>query len=122
MCPDLHARLKLTAFDRSNNANHAQKLLEEHVKMSIGSLSSADKIRLKALLDDGVQTLTDIATMKEGLKETIEGIAEELELKKTVLNKALQIAYKNSQNKDKLTESREELDEVEQVLMAAGRA
>lgn len=90
--------------------------------MSIGSLSTADKARLKSFLDEGVQTLTDIATMKEGLKEIAENIAEELELKKNVLNKALQIAYKNSQNKDKLTESREELDEVEQVLMAAGRA
>ncbi len=90
--------------------------------MSIGSLSSADKARLKSLIDEGVQAMTDIATMKEGLKETIENIAEELEIKKNVLNKALQVAYKNSQNKDKLTESREELDEVEQVLMAAGRA
>jgi predicted transcriptional regulator len=90
--------------------------------MSIGSLSSADKTRLKNLIDEGVQTMTDIAALKEGLKETIEGIAEELEIKKSVLNKALQVAYKNSQNKDKLTETREELDEVEQVLMAAGRA
>jgi hypothetical protein len=90
--------------------------------MSINALSSADKQRLKSLIDDGVQTLTDIATMKEGLKETIEGIADELEIKKSVLNKALQVAYKTSQNKDKLTESREELDEVEQILMAAGRA
>lgn len=90
--------------------------------MSIGALSSADKARLKNLIDEGVQTLTDIATMKDGLKETIENIAEEMEIKKNVLNKALQVAFKNSQNKDKLTESREELDEVEQVLMAAGRA
>lgn len=90
--------------------------------MSIGSLSTADKARLKNLLDDGVQTLTDIAALKEGLKETIEGIADELEIKKSVLNKALQVAFKTSQNKDKLTESKEELDEVEQVLMAAGRA
>lgn len=90
--------------------------------MSLSALSSADKQRLKSLIDDGVQTLTDIAAMKEGLKETIEGIADELEIKKSVLNKALQVAYKTSQNKDKLTESREELDEVEQILMAAGRA
>lgn len=90
--------------------------------MSIGSLSSADKARLKSLLDDGVQVLSDVAAMKEGLKETIEGLAEELELKKSVLNKAVQIAYKNSQKGDKLSESRVELDEVEQVLMAAGRA
>lgn len=90
--------------------------------MSIGALSSAEKARLKNLIDEGVQTLTDIATMKDGLKETIENIADEMEIKKNVLNKALQVAFKNSQNKDKLTESREELDEVEQVLMAAGRA
>lgn len=90
--------------------------------MSLNALSSADKQRLKSLIDDGVQTLTDIATMKEGLKETVENIAEELEIKKSVLNKALQVAFKTSQNKDKLSEHKEELDEVEQILMAAGRA
>lgn len=90
--------------------------------MSISSLSTADKQRLKTLMDEGVQTLTDIAALKDGLKETIETIADELEIKKSVLNKALMVAFKTSQNKDKLTESKEELDEVEQILMAAGRA
>jgi Tfp pilus assembly protein PilO len=86
------------------------------------SWSAADKARLQNLISEGVQAMTDIAAMKDGLKETVENVAEEMEIKKTVLNKAIQIAYKNSQNKDKLTESREELDEVEQVLMAAGKA
>jgi predicted transcriptional regulator len=90
--------------------------------MSLNALSTADKQRLKTLIDEGVQTLTDINALKDGLKETIEGIADELEIKKSVLNKALQVAYKTSQNKNKLNETREELDEVEQVLMAAGRA
>lgn len=90
--------------------------------MSIGNLSSADKARIKSLIDEGVQTLTDISTMKEGLKDVITSIAEDLEIDKRVLNKALQVAYKSSQNKDKLQETRDEIDEVEQVLMAAGRA
>jgi hypothetical protein len=90
--------------------------------MSIGSLSAGDKARLQGLINEGVQAMIDIASMRDGLKETIENIAEELDIKKTVLNKAITIAFKNNQNKDKLTESREELDEVEQVLMAAGRA
>ena len=90
--------------------------------MSIGSLSSADKARLQNLINEGVQVMVDVSAMKDGLKETVEAIADELDIKKNVLNKAIQIAFKNSQNKDKLTESREELDEVEQVLMAAGRA
>ena len=90
--------------------------------MSIGSLSAADKIKLQELINEGVQAMVDITAMKDGLSETIESIAEEMEIKKNVLNKAIRIAFKNSQNKDQLTESREELDEVEQILMAAGRA
>jgi len=89
--------------------------------MSIGSLSTADKARLEHLINDGVQVLSDINNLKEGLKESVEAIAEELDIKKTILNKAVKIAYKNSQNKDELGISREELDEVEEVLLAAGK-
>ena len=90
--------------------------------MSISALSSADKTRLQNLINEGVQVLGDVAALKEGLKDTVDTVSEEMEIKRSVLTKAIQIAYKNSQNKDKLTESREELDEVEQILMAAGRA
>ena len=67
--------------------------------MSLGSLSSADKARLQNLINEGVQILSDVHSMKEGLKETVEAVAEEMEIKKAVLNKAIQIAFKNSQNK-----------------------
>lgn len=87
--------------------------------MSIGSLSAADKARLQHMINDGVQAMSDIANMKEGLKETVEAIAEELEIKKAVLNKAIKIAYKRSLNKDELSANREELDEIEEILVAA---
>ena len=90
--------------------------------MSIGALSTNDKIKLQSLINDGVQVMIDVANLKEGLKETVEAVADELDIKKNVLNKAIAIAFKRSQNKDKLTESREELDEVEQILMASGKA
>jgi len=89
--------------------------------MTIGSLSTADKARLEHLINDGIQVLSDINNMKEGLKESVEAISEELEIKKNILNKAIKIAFKNSQNKDEITNSREELDEVEEVLLAAGK-
>lgn len=89
--------------------------------MTIGSLSTADKARLEHLINDGVQVMSDINNMKEGLKESIEAISEELDIKKNILNKAIKIAYKNSQNKDELGNTREELDEVEEVLLAAGK-
>lgn len=90
-------------------------------QMTIGSLSTADKARLEHLINDGVQVMSDINNMKEGLKESIEAISEELDIKKNILNKAIKIAYKNSQNKDELGNTREELDEVEEVLLAAGK-
>ena len=89
--------------------------------MSIGSLSTADKARLQHMINDGVQALSDIAGMKEGLKETVEAVADELEIKKNVLNRAIRIAYKKSLNKDELSANREELDEVEEILVAANQ-
>jgi hypothetical protein len=90
--------------------------------MSIGVLSVADKAKLKNLIDCGVQTLLDISTSKEGMKDDITAISEELEIDKSVVTEAINIAYKNSQNKDRLTEKREKLDAVEELLMAVGRA
>lgn len=90
--------------------------------MGIGALTEGDKIKIKSLINDGVQVMHDIEAQKEGLKETIEALAEELDIKKQVLNKAVRIAYKNSKNQDALGETRTELDEVEEVLMAAGKA
>lgn len=90
--------------------------------MGIGVLSAGDKAKLKNLIDTGVQSLHDIATAKEGMKDDIEAVAEELEIDKKVIKKAIDIAYKNSQKTDQLTEKRTELDAVEEVLMAVGRA
>ncbi len=90
--------------------------------MALGVLSVADKAKLKNLLDTGVQILIDVSTAKEGLKDDIEAVAEEMEIEKAVLVEAINIAYQNSQNKDKLTQKRDKLQAVEEVLMAVGRA
>lgn len=90
--------------------------------MAIGALSDNDKVRLKELINQGVQTLNDIKIMKEGLNETVDSISEELDIKKTVLNKAIKVAFKMGENRDELADGREELDEVEEVLLATGKA
>lgn len=90
--------------------------------MAIGALSDNDKVRLKELINQGVQTLNDIKIMKEGLNETVDSISEELDIKKSVLNKAIKVAFKMGENRDELADGREELDEVEEVLLATGKA
>lgn len=90
--------------------------------MSIGALSDNDKARLQDLITQGVQVLNDIKVMKEGLNETVDSISEELDIKKSVLNKAIKVAFKMGENRDELADGREELDEVEEILLATGKA
>jgi hypothetical protein len=89
--------------------------------MSIGSLSESDKAKVKELITQGVAITRDVETLREGLKETVDAIAGELEIKKAVLNKAIRVAYKMQDNRDALADGREELDEIEEILLIANR-
>jgi hypothetical protein len=89
--------------------------------MSIGSLSESDKAKVKELINQGVSITRDVETLREGLKETVDAIAGELEIKKAVLNKAIRVAYKMQENRDALADGREELDEIEEILLIANR-
>lgn len=89
--------------------------------MAVHTLSSDDRAKLKNLVDDGVTTMHNIAALKEGLKEVVEAVSEELELDKKTLNTAIKIAFKLSQNSNDLESARAELDDVEQILLGAGQ-
>jgi len=90
--------------------------------MSIGSLSESDKAKVKELINQGVAVTRDVETLKEGLKETVDAIAVELEIKKAVLNKAIRVAYKMQENRDAIADGRDELDEIEEILMIANKS
>lgn len=90
--------------------------------MGIGAVSENDKAKLKELINQGVQVMNDVKSLKEGLSETIAAISEELEIPKNVLNKAIKVAFKMGENRDELNEGREELDAVEEILMVIGKA
>ena len=90
--------------------------------MGIGVLSVDDKAKLRELIDQGVQVTLDIKVMKEGLTETIAAISEELDIPKTVLNKAIKVAVKMGENRDELADGRDELDAIEEILAAIGKS
>lgn len=72
--------------------------------------------RLKRLIDEGVQVNQEIDTLKEGLSDTVKAIAEEMDLKPAILNKAIKVAHKAS-----LGEERDKFDELETILDVVGR-
>jgi hypothetical protein len=91
--------------------------------MSLGVLSAADKARIQNLINSGIDTMREIATLKEGLKDTVSAVGEEMDLKPAVLNKAIRMAYKaSSKNQNVVEDAQEELDTLEGLLKAAGVA
>lgn len=84
--------------------------------MSLDNISSEEKAKLTQLVTEGCSVLQEIDDLKGGLKDTVKSIAEELDIKPAVLNKAITIAHKA-----KLTEARKDFEDVEQVLETVGR-
>jgi len=78
---------------------------------------SEDEIRkLKQVVTEGIQVHTEVDTLKDGLSDTVKAIAEELDIKPAILNKAIRTAYKAD-----LDSKRESLGELEDILVAVGR-
>lgn len=80
------------------------------------TFSDSDVQKLKQLINEGIQVKSEMEALKGGLSDTVKAIAEELEIKPAVLNKAITIAYKAEFGK-----TRDEFDELETILEKVGR-
>lgn len=80
------------------------------------SFSESEITKLKQVIHEGIHVTGDINSLKEGLKDTVKAVADELDLKPAVINKAIRIAYKNEFEK-----VQEGFNDVEEVLAAVGR-
>jgi hypothetical protein len=80
------------------------------------TFSESEITKLKQLIQEGIGVTGDVEALKEGLKDTVKSVAEELDLKPAVLNKAIRIAYKNE-----FSRVQEGFNEVEEILAATGR-
>ena len=76
--------------------------------------STDDVARLKALVQEGVIVKREVQDLNEGLNDTVKAIAEEMEIKATVLKKVITIAFKNNRldEKDSFDELEDLLDEI----------
>ena len=80
------------------------------------SFSETEVTKLKQVINEGIQVTGDVEALREGLKDTVKSVAEELDIKPAAINKAIRIAYKNE-----FAKVQEGFSEVEQVLAAAGK-
>lgn len=75
-----------------------------------------EKKKLERLINEGSTVLREIEDLKEGLKETVKAVAEELEIKPSWINKAINIAHK-----DNWKDHESDWNEIESILGVTGR-
>ena len=84
--------------------------------MAVRNFNEAEKQKLIQIISQGSQVLGEVDDLKSGLRDTVKSIAEELELKPALINKAISIAHKgNYQNIS------DDMDTLDSILTAAGK-
>jgi hypothetical protein len=70
-----------------------------------------EKAKLERLIAEGSTVLQEVEDLQEGLKETVKAVAEELQIKPSVINKAIKIAHKGD-----WASYNEDWEEIEAIL------
>ena len=84
--------------------------------MAVRNFNNEEKKKLIQIISQGSQVLGEVDDLKTGLRDTVKSLAEELELKPALINKAISIAHKgNYQNLS------DDMDTLDSILTAAGK-
>ena len=84
--------------------------------MSIDAINTEEKARLIQLVNEGCLVLQEVDDLRGGLRDTVRAIAVEIDVKPSVLTKAISVAHKA-----KLTEARADFEDMETILETVGR-
>ena len=75
-----------------------------------------DLAKLKHLISEGIQVSQELTDLREGLRDTVNAVAEELDVKPSVLNKAIRVAFKAD-----LQKTKDDMEDLEDILTQVGR-
>jgi DNA-binding MarR family transcriptional regulator len=85
--------------------------------MSNGRIfNPAEKTKLQQVINEGISVLNEVETLNGGLTDTIKAIAEELDIKPSILKKAVKTAYKST-----LTQTNQDHEDLNTILETVGR-
>jgi len=79
--------------------------------MSTRMYGPEEKAKLERLITEGSNVLREVEDLQEGLKETVKAVAEELQIKPSIINKAIKIAHK-----DNWKDHEQEWNDIEMIL------
>lgn len=74
------------------------------------------KAKLTQIINEGMAVISEVETLNEGLNETVKAIAEELQVKPSILKRAIKIAHKAN-----FGEAQADHEELTTILETVGR-
>jgi|TARA_B110000908_G_C10154898_1_gene403153 hypothetical protein len=84
--------------------------------MSSRTYGAEEKSKLERLINEGVTVMQEVEDLNMGLKETVKAVAEELDIKPSMINKAIKIAQKGDWEK-----VASEFDDLETLVVTVGK-
>ena len=83
--------------------------------MSDRTYGAEEKAKLERLVNEGVTVMQEVEDLQAGLKETVKAVAEELDIKPALINKAIKIAKNRDWDKHY-----DEFDDLETLVTTVG--
>ena len=80
------------------------------------AFGAPEQAKIKQIVAEGMTVMQEIQDLTEGLNDTIKAVAEELEVKPSILKKAMKIAHKAS-----LGQTNVDHEALNTVLEAVGK-
>jgi hypothetical protein len=72
--------------------------------------------KLTQIINEGCQVMHEIETLTGGLNDTVKAIAEEMEIKPSILKKAIKLAHKSEFGREQ-----QDHELLEQILVTVGK-
>ena len=82
--------------------------------MSMKVFTPDETAKITQVINDGIKVKQEVKDLSEGLRDTVKAVAEEMEIKPANLNKAINMAFKES-----ISAEREDFEDVEHLLAVA---
>jgi|TARA_B100002019_G_scaffold290815_1_gene309362 hypothetical protein len=84
--------------------------------MSDRTYGAEEKAKLERLVNEGVTVLSEVEDLQAGLKDTVKAVAEELDMKPALINKAIKIAKNMDWNKHQ-----DDFEDLETLIVTLGK-
>ncbi len=88
----------------------------KEIYMTTKTFTAEQTKKLNQVINEGMTVMHEIETLTGGLNDTVKAIAEELEIKPSVLKKAIRLAHKSEFGREQ-----QDHELLEQILTTVGK-